>query len=164
MVGPDLDDDQANERLSRTLAMALGALSVIAVAVLAVELGTHLAAVIEGWGSSPARPRASVGLPAMSAGATLNPLLVVEAVVVEGLMALSLVGLVHLERRNSFALSLTGLIAFNVGSIAFLLFGLYATGRAHTVASVLVPLIGLPIAEVGLWLLFRPGVRGAFRR
>lgn len=156
-----MDDEAADDRLRRVLAMALGGLCVIGIAVLGVEVVTHVTGVIEAVGSAS---RTVGPTPVITAGSAMNLVLIAEALVVEPLFFAALVGIHQLDRRGSFALAIAGLVAFNLGAVAFFIFGWWADDRAHRVAAALVPLIGLPIAEVGLWALFRPGAKALFSR
>ena len=169
--GPEVDtgtsDLDAAARLRPALLVALTGLAVLAVAAIASELIGHLLALAEAQRElSRLQPPGSQ--PAIfAAGVRLNVALVLEAALLEPVLGLSIVGVYSLARRGSFVLALTGLIAFNLACVGLIVAGpLLGVGSSpsYRLSHVVVPLIGLPIAEFALWMLFRPGERARYGR
>lgn len=166
-VDTETSDIDAAARLRPALLVALTGLAVLAVAAIASELVGHVIALVEAQRElSRLQPPGSQ--PAIfAAGVRLNVALVVEAAVLEPLLGLSIVGVYSLARRGSFVLALTGLVAFNLACVGLLVAGPVlgiGASPAYGLSHVVVPLIGLPIAEFALWMLFRPGEREGYRR
>jgi len=161
-------EEASNERLRQVLVLALGGLALVACLAIAAELSAHLQELIQArQAASSVRNGLAPAGPQAFANVSLRTGLVVEAVVLEPLFLASIVGLVALFRRGSFALALAGLVLFHVAALAlpaFVFFADTGASRAHGMAALLVPVIGIPIAEFALWTLFRPGERERYAR
>jgi len=163
-VGPDRD---GSDRLRQILTLALGGLALLGCLAIASELVREVWFVLAAQADSNGiQPMTQVG-PYVVNAVIVQPTLILEAVVLEPLFIASLIGVWSLHGRRSFWLAVAGLVAFNLAALGFVGFahGLDAGwSRGHRLAAILVPVIGLPIAELALWAIFKPDERARYAR
>lgn len=164
----EAEDRRVQQRLRSALTGALGLLCLGACVAIGTELVRHISAVLEARSALAARGGVGqVGGPLLTANVTLDRLLIIEALVLEPLFVVCIGFLIAFVTRSSYALSLGAFILYNVGAILFAIavWGVGIGGSPqHTLTAALVCMIGLPIAEFGLWSLFRPGERERYLR